>query len=108
VGDVETCKTDRIFQKDEEVKKMSYPKTESWTSRNLIYITIASILIPGFVLLGVLTHDTIIDREEILYIIYDGDSCEKLFHALSYEDRKILRDQTETKVISNFILENNC
>lgn len=86
---------------------MSY-QTESWAMRNLIYITIIIVLIPGISMMAIISHDGSIDREELFFKIYKNDSCEELFQALSYEDRKIIRDQTETKVLTNFIMENNC
>lgn len=75
--------------------------------RNILIVMIPVISI-CVVFLAITNHDMQINREEIFVDIYKNDSCDELFEALGFENRKIFEDQTEVKVLKHFIVENRC
>ena len=85
---------------------MSYQ--ESWFEKHYPIVIIMGCLIPGIIVLSVIQHDSQIDSEEWDFKIHQNDSCDELFQALEYENRKILKDQSQVKVLTNFIMEKNC
>lgn len=71
----------------------------------VIMVMVSSVFI---IFLALSYHDSLIDDEEFDFMIHQNDSCNELFQALEYENRKIFKDQPEVKVLTNFIMEKNC
>ncbi len=53
-------------------------------------------------------HDSAINQEESYLSIHSRDSCEELFLALSFEDRKYMPDQPQVTVLTQLIVEKGC
>jgi len=83
------------------------PEPVNWGIIIPIFLVSAVIFTIG-TLMVIALHDQSINMEESYLSIHSNDSCEDLFLSLSFEHRKIMKDNPQVTVLTQLIVEKGC